>query len=276
MDSRIRPLKRLGQNFLTNVGIQKGMIHALALCPEDLVLEIGPGKGALTDHMVQKAKHIIVVEKDRRLSEYLKKKYQMDPAIKVICEDILSYDLTLDFKKSGKIKVIGSLPYYITSQILFYLINYRFRIDRAVLLVQKEVARRIVASPGTKEFGALTVAMQYYTRTKIIRHVPAGSFWPRPGVTSSLIQVMMRPQSEERGLADEEGFFCFNKMMFSKRRKTILGSLFRHVTPHLPKQKLSAILTHCDINPQNRYEKLDLEHMILLYNGLQHQGGRHL
>lgn len=212
--------KRLGQHFLIDKNIIRKIIEAFSPSERDLIVEIGPGKGALTNELIKHSKNLIIVEIDKALIEELKSKF---PDIKVINKDILECDFSKDFFES-KFRVIGNLPYYITSQILFKIYDSYKCVKDVLIMIQKEVAQRIIASKGTKDYGILSVFSQFYAEPKILFNVSKNVFYPKPEVDSSIIHLKMKTKIE----LDEEVEKYFRhvvKTAFNQRRKTLKNSL---------------------------------------------------
>ena len=220
-----KPLKKFGQNFLTNPYYQQKIVSALDIQHSDNILEIGPGKGALTELIMQAAcQRFWAVEIDRRWSEDLRRKFTHK--IKVIEDDFLNLDLN-DFFKEGdeKLKVIGNIPYNITSPILFKLID-NFRIVKtAVLMTQKETAERIAALPGSKDYGILSVISQTYGRVEFLFHVKRGNFFPVPSVDSAVLRIDFF--NEINGVDNTDLFRQLVRGAFNYRRKMLRNSLSR-------------------------------------------------
>ena len=215
----IRPSKHLGQNFLIDGNVQGKIIDAVDLDREDVVLEIGSGMGALTEDLCKRVKSVVAVEKDKRLCEILLKKRKLSN-LELIQGDILRYDLS----KYSKLKVIGNLPYYISSPVLVRLLEARDFVKAAYITVQREFAERLIARPGTKVYGSISCFTQFYAEPKILFSIKRGSFYPAPKIDSCFLMIALR----ERGLylTDEEKLFKIIRTCFEKRRKTILNSLY--------------------------------------------------
>jgi 16S rRNA (adenine1518-N6/adenine1519-N6)-dimethyltransferase len=220
-----RPLKRFSQNFLTNPLIQNKIVDALRITAEDRVIEIGPGKGALTDHVLRaNPASFQAIEIDRRWIEHLKNSF--GAALQIIERDVLEVDFPALLNNATQpVKVLGNLPYHITSPILFKLIdNYRL-FHSAVLMTQKEVARRITAQPRTKEYGILAVLSQTYARAEYLFDVKPGNFFPAPSVDSAVFRLTFYPQIS--GLQNENLFRALVRGTFNTRRKMLRNSLGR-------------------------------------------------
>ncbi|MFA5311001.1 MAG: 16S rRNA (adenine(1518)-N(6)/adenine(1519)-N(6))-dimethyltransferase RsmA [Candidatus Omnitrophota bacterium] len=221
---RINPKKSLGQNFLADKNIVKKIIEALSLSPSDTVLEIGSGKGEITSLIASRVYKVYALELDARLKDILEERLKGYDNARVIIQDILKLDLAKLLAPKEKIKVFGNIPYYISSPIIEYLIRHRGRIERAFITVQKEFAKRVVASPGSKDYGSLSFFVQYYCLPEIIFHINRGCFYPVPKVDSSLLSLAFRAQPAVY-VKDEELLFRLIRSAFNQRRKTLRNSL---------------------------------------------------
>ena len=210
--------RRLGQHFLIRQSILERI--AAAACPENTgtVIEIGPGKGALTAHLVERAERIVAIEVDSVLVQYLRSKFRGQPRVEIIASDILKTDLT----KWGSVAIVGNLPYYITSPIIDQVVHARGLWSRAVFLVQKEVAERLKASPGTRDFGFLSVQTQLFANVEILFTVPPSAFRPPPKVDSAVVRLTPK---HELPATDAEAFLQFAGRCFHQKRKTIRNNL---------------------------------------------------
>lgn len=255
-DSRIFPRKRFSQNFLVNLKAAKRIVDYLDLKQNDEVLEIGPGKGVLTQFLLEKAKRVYGVELDRNLCKYLEEKFKDNENLEVINQDILKFDLK-KITGEDRLKVIGNIPYQITSPIFEYLIQNREFIEFAILTVQKEVAKRICAKPGTPDWSPLSIGIQLFSNPEILFTLKPNSFFPAPKVDSGVIKVgfLLRPKVEV-----EFPFFTdLVKAVFSQRRKTLLNSLSKSLD--LNKDELQVILKEAEIDSQRRGETLSLKEL---------------
>lgn len=219
-----RPLKKFSQNFLTNPFYQRKIINSLHIASTDIVLEIGPGKGALTQHIIDaRPRRIIAVEIDERWVNLLNEKF--GDSIEIIRQDILKIDLNSLINKSQRIKVVGNLPYHITSPILFHLIDSFHLIERAVLMMQKEVAQRLSAKPNSKDYGILSVITQAYAQVEYLFEIKRGNFFPVPNVDSAVVALNFSKEISD--LADPILFRKIVRGTFNFRRKTLKNSLSR-------------------------------------------------
>ncbi|MBP6920009.1 MAG: ribosomal RNA small subunit methyltransferase A [Candidatus Omnitrophica bacterium] len=251
---RAKPKKSLGQNFLQDPNIRRKIIAACDLSERDTVLEIGPGQGALTELIAPKVKRLIAVEVDRALSAELSGRFQGDPRVTVINADFLKYDLSaVSIPPSHKLKVVGNIPYYITSPIIEHLVSFRNRISAIYLTVQKEFGQRVVAQPGSEHYGAFSCFVQYYSEPKIEFVIRRGCFYPQPKVESCFLKLAVRPKPAV-SITDEELFFRIIRASFQQRRKQIRNCLKNIVSGGA----LADIFASAGIDPHIRSEKLGL------------------
>jgi 16S rRNA (adenine1518-N6/adenine1519-N6)-dimethyltransferase len=255
-DSRIFPRKRFSQNFLINLKAAKRIVDYLDLKSDEKVLEIGPGKGVLTQFLLEKAKRVYGVELDRNLCKYLVEEFKDKENLEVINQNILKFNLK-KITEEERLKIIGNIPYQITTPIFEYLIQNREFIDFAILTVQKEVAKRICAKPGTPDWSPLSVGIQLFSNPEILFTLKPNSFFPPPKVDSAVIKIrfLLRPKVEV-------GFPFFAdlvKAVFSQRRKTLLNSLSKSLD--LNKDELQTILKDAEIDSQRRGETLNLKEL---------------
>ena len=257
----LRADKRLGQNFLVDEQIVNQIIAAAELVAEDTVLEVGPGIGTLTQALAETGAHVVAVELDRRLLPVLGKTLAGYDNIDIINEDILKLDIRKAVPQEN-FKVVANLPYYITTPIIFNLLEQKLPMERLVAMVQKEVAERMVAKPGGKDYGALSVAIQYYTEPAIAFMVPPASFVPPPSVDSAVI-VCKRRQEPPVQIVDEKLFFRVVKASFSVRRKMLSNAL---KNMGIDSEQTAAWLTLAGIDGKRRGETLSLEEFAALTN----------
>ncbi len=256
-DKKIYPKKRFSQNFLVNLKAAKRIVDYLDLSYNEKVLEIGPGKGVLTQFLLEKAKKVYGVELDRNLCSYLQEKFKGNENLEIINQDILKFDLKKLTDREGSLKVIGNIPYKVTTPILEYLIQNREYIDFAILTVQKEVAKRICARPGTSDWSPLSIGIQLFSDSEILFILKPNSFFPPPKVDSAVIKLKFF--KEPRIEVELPFFFDLVKSIFSQRRKNLLNSLCR--TLNLNKDKLKVILQDAGIDFKRRGETLNLEEL---------------
>ncbi|MEY8303481.1 16S rRNA (adenine(1518)-N(6)/adenine(1519)-N(6))-dimethyltransferase RsmA [Anaerosalibacter bizertensis] len=250
--------KSLGQNFLIDGNIVRKICEEGEVSKEDDILEIGPGIGTLTEELSYKANKVVAVELDKSLFPILDETLAGCNNVEIVPGDILKIDLPKLFSEkfeSENIKIVANLPYYITTPIIGRLLEEELDIDSILVMVQSEVAERMKASPGTKDYGSLSVFVQYYTEPEIVLSVPKTAFMPRPNVDSAVIKLKIRKEKIE--LKDRETFFKVVKSAFSQRRKTILNSLSSGLKTD--KATIRAILEKADIDPKLRAENLTIE-----------------
>ena len=250
----IKMSKKLGQNFLIKRGIVDEIVHAAELTVGEPVLEVGPGIGTLTQGLAQSGADVTAIELDRRLLEVLDTTLASYDNVRIIYGDVLKLDVPT-IMNHKPFKVVANLPYYITTPIIMSLLESKLPIERLVVMVQKEVALRMVAKPGTKDYGALSVAVQYYTEPDIVLDVPPKSFLPAPAVTSSVIRCVLRDKPPV-DVIDEKLFFRVVKAGFAQRRKTFANTMR---TTGLSKEQIDDILVKANIDGQRRGETFSLQ-----------------
>ncbi|AZT89439.1 ribosomal RNA small subunit methyltransferase A [Caldicellulosiruptor changbaiensis] len=258
----LKPNKKLGQNFLIDENIVRKIVN-LAKIDQKEVLEIGAGPGTLTTFLSQKAKKVFAVEIDKKILNVLKEVCQNLLNVEIINEDFLKLNVK-NLTNSQKLCVVGNLPYYVTSQILFKLFEDRNYIESFTIMVQKEVAQRLLAKPGSKDYGILTVAMNFYCKVEDFFHVSKNVFFPRPEVDSTVLKVSFKEDIPD---VDEKKFFKIVHACFSTRRKTILNSLSKSL--EIEKAKLKSILEKASLQENLRAEDLSLDHFVRLYKELE-------
>lgn len=250
----IKMSKKLGQNFLIKRGIVDEIVKAADLQEGEPVLEIGPGIGTLTQGLAQSGAHVTAIELDTRLLEVLDTTLAQYSNVTIVHGDVLKLDVP-SIMNNESFKVVANLPYYITTPIIMSLLESRLPIERLVVMVQKEVALRMVAKPGTKDYGALSVAVQYYTKPDIVLDVPPKSFLPAPAVTSSVIRCVLRDKPPV-DVIDEKLFFRVVKAGFAQRRKTFANTM---KTTGLSKDRIEELLAKANIDGQRRGETFTLQ-----------------
>lgn len=259
--------KSLGQNFLIDYNIIEKIIQGSNITKEINVIEVGPGIGSLTQGLSEAAKKVVAVEIDKKLIPMLADTLKGYENTKVINEDILKIDLHQLIREEfdgGDIKVIGNLPYYITTPIIMRFLEEKVPIQSITIMIQKEVADRMNAKPGKKDYGALSVAVQYYCTTEIITIVPPSVFIPQPKVDSSVIKLN-RLEEPKVKVASEKLFFGVVKDAFGKRRKTLLNALSSGDL-QLNKDMVRETLKECGIDEKRRGETLSLEEFAAITN----------
>lgn len=250
----IKMSKKLGQNFLIKRGIVDEIVKAADLQAGEPVLEIGPGIGTLTQGLAQSGANVTAIELDTRLLEVLDTTLAQYSNVTIVHGDVLKLDVP-SIMNHEPFKVVANLPYYITTPIIMSLLESRLPIERLVVMVQKEVALRMVAKPGTKDYGALSVAVQYYTKPDIVLDVPPKSFLPAPAVTSSVIRCVLRDKPPV-DVVDEKLFFRVVKAGFAQRRKTFANTM---KTTGLSKDRIEELLVKANIDGQRRGETFTLQ-----------------
>ncbi len=266
--------KRFGQNFLVDTHVLEKIIQAAGLTKEDLVLEIGPGIGTMTQYLAENAGRVMAVEIDSNLIPILKETLKDYDNVTVINEDILKVDvaaLAEQYNGGRPIKVVANLPYYITTPIIMGLFESQVPIDNITVMVQKEVAERMQAGPGTKNYGALSLAVQYYAEPYIVANVPPNCFIPRPSVGSAVIRLT-RHEKKPVEVKDEKLMFALIRASFNQRRKTLQNSLNNSVELSFSKEKIGEAIEKMGLSPSVRGEALTLEQFAKLADALGERG----
>lgn len=272
----IRARKKYGQNFLTDGRIVRGIVEAAEITNEDCVLEIGPGIGTMTQYLSEAAGKVVCVEIDETLRPVLAQTLEDCDNVEILWQDILKTDLKelSDRYNDGKpLKVVANLPYYVTTPILMRLLEDKGRFESITVMVQKEVADRICAGPGSKEYGALSLAVQYYSSPDIVLKVPPACFMPRPAVESAVLHL--RAYEKPPVEADEEFMFALIRASFNQRRKTLANGLshgFRCRGRGLTRAEVEEALTALGLTADVRGEKLSLEQFAALSRQLENSG----
>lgn len=260
--------KKFGQNFLIDMHVLEKIMDAAGVGSDDCVLEIGPGIGTMTQMLAERARKVIAVEIDNNLIPILQDTLQSYDNVKVIHNDILKLDLkqlTQEENNGKPIKVVANLPYYITTPIIMGLFEADVPLESITVMVQKEVADRMKSGPGSKDYGALSLAVQYYSKPVLAANVPPNCFIPRPNVGSAVI-CLQRHQTPPVEVKDEKLMFKLIRASFNQRRKTMLNSL--NNSPELPynKEEITAALESVGLKPNVRGEALSLEQFAALSN----------
>ncbi|GAF14292.1 LOW QUALITY PROTEIN: dimethyladenosine transferase [Bacillus sp. JCM 19045] len=263
--------KSLGQNFLIDLNILHHIVDASGISERDGVIEIGPGIGALTEQLAKKAKQVVAFEIDDRLIPVLEDTLSPYPNIRIIHSDVLKADIAEVIKQSfsdvGKIHVVANLPYYVTTPILMSLLEAHLPLESITVMIQAEVADRISANPGTKEYGALSIAAQYYAQAKTMLTVPAPVFVPQPRVDSAVLRLQIR-EKPAVDVMDEKWFFEVFHACFANRRKTILNNLVHNLVGKEKKSLIEESLAQAGVDPIRRGETLSLEEFAALSDAL--------
>lgn len=267
--------KSLGQNFLTDKAIIDQIIEGADIGPEDLVIEIGPGLGVITWEAAQTAKKVIAVEIDKKLLPILKETLADCPNVEILNQDILKTDvnkLIAEERKKGigQVKILGNLPYYITTPIIMKLLEDGVEAESITVMMQKEVADRIQSLPGKKTYGAISAAVQYYCQPEIVAKVPRDVFIPQPNVDSAVLKLTVRKEKPVE-VNDHDLFMACIKAGFGQRRKTLANSLTG--INGVGKELAAEVLAACGIDSSRRAETLDLNEFAALSNELKNRMG---
>jgi 16S rRNA (adenine1518-N6/adenine1519-N6)-dimethyltransferase len=259
---KVKPLKRFGQNYLHDKNIIKKIVGEINPLPDDTILEIGPGKGALTELIYGKTENFIAVEIDTRVIEELQSKF---PGLQLIQKDFLKVDIsTIYDSNKKKLRFIGNIPYNLTSSIIFKAIRNSEMIEDAVLMVQNEVAKRMTAKQGSKDYGILTVLLDYFTDTQVCFKVSPNAFYPKPKVTSAVVHLRFKELSITK--EKREMFISIVKACFGNRRKTLKNSLSNSIFKELN-------FSNSGIDLSLRAEQLDVKDFLVLTEFALNQTG---
>lgn len=259
----IKANKSLGQNFLINEEVVREIVDSSNISKQDLVIEIGPGLGTLTKNLVEKAKKVICIELDSKMIKILEDRFKLYDNVEIINEDILKidlHDIIKNEKKNNnidKVKIVANLPYYITTPIIMKLLEERLDLESITVMIQKEVADRLVATPGEKDTGAITYTVYYYAEGKKVKEVPSNSFIPEPEVNSEVIKLIIRDNPPVE-VKDKDNMFKIIKNAFMQRRKTLLNSL-NNSNIFKNKEEGIEILNTLHLDENVRAEKLTLQ-----------------
>jgi 16S rRNA (adenine1518-N6/adenine1519-N6)-dimethyltransferase len=270
---------KLGQNFLADRQAAGKIVGALGDISGSLVVEIGPGRGALTDTLLQKAGRVIAIELDRMLATALRVKYSREPRMEVLEGDVLAIDFRtvlhrtigplgdLRPEKPQRARLVGNLPYYITSDILLHVFDFYDQFDLMVIMVQREVAERIAAKPGSRDYGLLSATAQLYAQVEDLFTLPPGAFVPPPKVHSSVLRLRIAPRFDELGVQPKE-FIEFLKLAFAMKRKTLLNNLKNRYS----QEQIRAALKQAGVRADIRAEALSLEGTASIFRSLRYLG----
>jgi 16S rRNA (adenine1518-N6/adenine1519-N6)-dimethyltransferase len=271
---------KLAQHFLRDESAARRIVDALGEISQQTILEIGPGTGAITGMLVRRARRVIAIELDKVLAAQLRMQLALASNIEVIEGDVLAIDFDTIFGpkpgtsrpglewKPDPVDLVGNLPYYITSDILLRLLEYRRYFRQMIIMVQREVADRIAAKPGTRDYGLLSATAQLYTRVEQLFTLPPGSFNPPPKVHSAVLRLTVAPQLEKLGV-EEGGFIRFLKLSFGQKRKTLWNNLKSQYNSDV----LRAALAESGVKPNVRAEALPLDRTAALFRALVHRDG---
>ena len=269
---KIKANKSLGQNFLIDDTVIEDIVNGAKIEPEDLVIEIGPGLGSMTALLLEKAKKVLCVELDKKMVNILIDRFKIYKNFEIINEDILKIDLKKIIEKEKQenqiknVKIVANLPYYITTPIIMKLLEEELDLESITVMIQKEVADRIIAIPGKKNTGAITYSVYYYAETEAILEVPKDSFIPAPEVTSKVIKLNIRKEPPVKPESKEKMFKTI-KNAFTQRRKTLLNSLVN--TKMIENKTQGAeILKKLNLNENVRPEELTLENFAEISNNI--------
>jgi len=259
--------RRLGQHFLADQRVLRRIAAALRLTGSELVVEIGAGRGALTRLLAQRAALVVAIELDSRLAALLRQTFAAQPRVHVLQADIL--EVPLDSLVAGlgyrNTRAVGNLPYYITSPILLRLFAFARVLEEITVMVQREVAERLTAAPGSRDYGLLSVTAQYYTRPQLLFRIGPAAFRPPPKVDSALVRMPIAPRSSELAIADDKTFLRFVGACFRQKRKTLLNNL-KGISGL---EQVQAALEGVGLPPAVRAEQLSLEQFAALHHRLQ-------
>ena len=260
--------KRFGQNFLIDAHVLEKIVSAAGITKDDCVLEIGPGIGTMTQYLAESAGQVIAVEIDTNLLPILADTLKDYSNVKVINQDILKVDineLVKEYNNGRPIKVVANLPYYITTPIIMGLFESNVPIDNITVMVQKEVADRMQVGPGSKDYGALSLAVQYYASPYIVANVPPNCFIPRPNVGSAVIRLT-RYQEPPVQVKDPKLMFKLIRASFNQRRKTLQNGLNNSPEISFSKEEITKAIESLGVSPSVRGEALSLEQFAQLAN----------
>ncbi|MBU3810716.1 MAG: 16S rRNA (adenine(1518)-N(6)/adenine(1519)-N(6))-dimethyltransferase RsmA [Candidatus Niameybacter stercoravium] len=260
--------KKFGQNFLIDPHVLDKIINAAEITKEDCVIEIGPGIGSVTQALIDNAGKVISIEIDDQLIPILTEQFGECENFRLIHKDVLKVDLhklIAEESPNRRIKVVANLPYYITTPIIMMLLEHNLPIESITVMVQKEVADRMASGPGSKQYGAITVAMKYYCDTYLVANVPQNCFMPRPNVDSAVIKLTLH-QEPIVDIDNEEQLLKIIKAAFSQRRKTLLNTLASNGNLGLSKEEIKNILDESGIGASTRGETLSLDDYAMLSN----------
>ena len=262
--------KKYGQNFLIDEHVLNKIIAAAELNKDDYVIEIGPGIGTMTERMAPECKHVTAIEIDKELIPILSETLSRFDNVDIINEDVLKVDLNkliAERNDNKPVKVVANLPYYITTPIIMSLLENKIPIDTITVMVQKEVADRMMVGPGTKDYGALSLAVQYYAKPYIVANVPMNCFIPRPNVASAVIRLTCHKEPPVT-VKDEKLMFNLIRASFNQRRKTLINGISNFSGLSYTKEQVAMALNSIGLSENIRGEALDLEKFAKLSDAL--------
>lgn len=266
----IKANKSLGQNFLINQEVVNSIIESSEITQEDLVIEIGPGLGTLTKELLEKAGKVICIELDKKMINILQDRFSLYQNFEVLNQDVLKVDLKRIIEKEKntqkiqRVKVVANLPYYITTPIIMKLLEDHLDLESITVMIQKEVADRLIAIPGEKETGAITYSIYYYASSEGVLEVPNSSFIPEPEVTSKIIKLKLRKEPPV-DVKNEKMLFRIIKCAFMQRRKTVINAL-TNANVFASKQEAMETLRKLGLSENVRAEELTLEDFVQITN----------
>lgn len=268
---QFRVQKKFGQNFLIDTGVLEKIVRAAEITGEDCVLEIGPGIGTMTQYLAEQAREVVAVEIDRALIPILKDTLSAYGNVTIINEDILKLDIhrLVEEKNGGRpVKVVANLPYYITTPIIMRLLEGSIPLKSITIMVQKEVADRMQSGPGTKDYGALSLAVQYYAKPELVANVPPNCFLPRPTVGSAVMRLTRYTEPPVH-VNDEKFLFQVIRASFNQRRKTLVNGLGNAGELGVPKEKIAEVIAQMGLSSTVRGESFSLGQFAELANRLK-------
>lgn len=258
--------KKFGQNFLIDTHVLEKIIDSAGVTQDDFVLEIGPGIGTMTQYLCERARQVMAVEIDQNLIPILKETLSAYDNVTVVNEDVLKLDIAKvaeEYNGGRPIKVVANLPYYITTPIIMGLFESHVPLESVTVMVQKEVADRMQSGPGTKEYGALSLAVQYYAEAEIVANVPPNCFMPRPKVGSAVIRLTCHKENPVK-VQDEKFMFRVIRASFNQRRKTLQNGLGNDAGLPVTKEMTAKALEQMELSPTIRGERLSLQEFATL------------
>lgn len=258
---------KLGQHFLADPRYCSRVVDSLGLSSEDVVIEIGPGHGVMTALLATRARAVAAIELDLELADELRQKFRQAPNVEIIHRDVLLTNLEEICRRHrvDRCYVFGNLPYYITSPIIHHVFGFSGKVRAMGLLVQREVADRLAAQPGSRDYGYLTVFARFYSSPRVVLQVPPGAFSPPPKVHSAFVRFEMQPGAADISPENEEDFLRFLKQAFAHKRKKLLNCL----APMYSRQRVESELERLELPLQARAEELSLEQFVALLSGLR-------
>lgn len=261
--------KNFGQNFLIDSHVISKIVSSADISDDELIIEIGPGIGSLTEELLLRAKKVIAIEIDKKLIPVLENNFKDYDNLVIINEDVLKVDIKKIIEDSGfkSAKLVANLPYYITTPIIMDILEKEYPITEIVVMIQKEVAYRMNAKPSTKEYGSLSIATQYYSDTYLVANVPPNCFMPRPNVDSAVIKLTVLDEKRVNP-KNPQMFFKLVKAGFSMRRKTLVNCMFNMPEVDKTKTELEDMLSSISINPKVRGEALNIYDYALISDTL--------